>query len=269
MTVITLQFRSKMLAGRTHLSVLIPTDLQVEGGQKYLLRPPYRTLYLLHGLHGCEQDWLMQTLIVRYAQKWGLCVVMPQGDNRWYASTPDLMEDYQGFVSDELIQFTRRTFPLSEKREDTYIGGLSMGGYGAILTALNCPHTFAGCIALSSAIRTKEFSNAPEEGPGNPLTKAQVETIFGLDDAKAYAGSRWDVGALAEQHAHDDPKPRFFLACGTDDGLYQPNVAYRDQLVRLGYECAWDDMPGGHAWDVWDAEIQKGIAWAYGRETNP
>ena len=52
-----------------------------------------------------------------------------------------------------------------------------------------------------------------------------------------------------------------YLACGTKDSLYAPNIRLRDELRRLGADVTWDESPHGHEWDFWDAQIKKVIDW--------
>ena len=72
---------------------------------------------------------------------------MPSGENKFYVDNPVSNEMYGTFIGKELVDFTRRSFPLSRNREDTYIGGLSMGGFGSIVNGLQNPETFGAVCA--------------------------------------------------------------------------------------------------------------------------
>lgn len=82
----------------------------------------YKTLYLLHGIIGDNTDWLYGTRIQRFANELDLCVVMPAGENSFYVDKPWTAQMYGQFIGEELVEFTRKTFLLSDKREDTFIG---------------------------------------------------------------------------------------------------------------------------------------------------
>ena len=69
----------------------------------------------------------------RFANERGLCVVMPSGENMFYVDQEHTHNHYSQFIGEELVEMTRAMFPLSHKKEDTFIAGLSMGGYGAIV----------------------------------------------------------------------------------------------------------------------------------------
>lgn len=80
---------------------------------------PYKTLYLLHGIFGNYSDWVCGTRIQRYAEEHDLAVVMPSGDNAFYVDQPAGGNFYGEFVGRELVELTRRIFPLSHEREDS------------------------------------------------------------------------------------------------------------------------------------------------------
>lgn len=95
-------------------------------------KAPFKTLYLLHGITGNHADWISESRIRSWAAARNLAVVMPSGYNAFYLDQPESHNFYGRFVGQELINVTRRILPLSTQREDTFIGGISMGAYGAM-----------------------------------------------------------------------------------------------------------------------------------------
>ena len=95
-------------------------------------QPPFKTLFLLHGISGNHRDFISETRIRTWAEQRQLAVIMPSGYNAFYLDQPDAHNYYGRFVGLELVEFARRMFPLSRRREDTFIGGISMGAYGAL-----------------------------------------------------------------------------------------------------------------------------------------
>ena len=134
MALIQVNFMSKALLRTVTVNVILPVDKFSMADQAEREDKPYKTLYLLHGIFGNYTDWVTGTDIVRLAQARDLAVVMPSGENGFYLDQPDQGRNYAAFIGEELVNITRKMFPLSRKREDTFIGGLSMGGYGAIRT---------------------------------------------------------------------------------------------------------------------------------------
>lgn len=214
-----------------------------------------KTLYLLHGMSDDEGTWMRRTSIERYAEEKGLAVVMPDGGLGWYTDM------YRGlawfkFISGELPALCRRFFPiLSDKREDTYIGGNSMGGYGALKCALRAPRTFSRVISLSGAL------DAADTAINNtvPATRRYWEDVFG--PAEDVSGSENDLFAAATALTDPALRPRIYMWCGTEDFLYAQNTRMRDHLRALGYDLTYEESPGDHQWQYWDKKIAGALDW--------
>src|SRR5206468_7967478 len=111
--------------------------------------PP--VLYLLHGLSDDDTIWLRRTSIERYVAPLGLAVVMPQVHRSFYTDGV-YGGRYWTFLSEELPELVGSLFRVSGRREDTFVAGLSMGGYGALKWALRQPQRFAAAASLSGAV---------------------------------------------------------------------------------------------------------------------
>ena len=161
MALIQVNYLSMALFRTVPVNVILPVDKFNFDGTPAPDARPYKTLYLLHGLLGNYTDWVTGTRIQRWAEERNLAVVMPSGDNAFYIDRPAAKNCYGEFVGRELVEMTRRMFPLSDRREDTFIAGLSMGGYGAIRNGLKYSDTF-GCVAgLSSALHMFDENDDP------------------------------------------------------------------------------------------------------------
>ena len=136
MALIQVNFMSKSLMRMVPIQVILPVDKFFGEEGTEAEEKPFKTLYLLHGIFGNYTDWVSGTRIQRWADEKNLAVVMPSGDNAFYVDQPASANMYGEFIGKELVEITRKMFPLSRKREDTFIGGLSMGGYGAIHNGL-------------------------------------------------------------------------------------------------------------------------------------
>ncbi len=260
MALLQCNFFSTSLMRNVPIQVILPTDKFPVPGQAIPEDKPFKTLYLLHGIFGNYTDWVSGTRIQAWAQEKNLAVVMPSGDNKFYVDRNIPGERYGTFIHKELVEFTRKSFPLSRKREDTFIGGLSMGGYGALINALRAPETFGAVCALSGAYIIDHISTITEDSDNIFASKQYFELVFGnLSEVK---GSEKDYNALAEKLVKEKSSlPRFYIACGTEDELMDTNTALRDKLNALGYDVTWEEGPGGHDWLFWDAYIKKSIDW--------
>lgn len=260
MALIQCNFFSKSLMRTVPIQVVLPTDKMVFPGQPKPEEKPLKTLYLLHGIFGNYTDWVSGTRVQAWAEERNLAVVMPSGDNRFYVDNPRSSEMYGTFIGEDLVEFTRRSFPLSRKREDTFIGGLSMGGYGSLVNGLRFHEAFGAICALSSALILDSLKSHTEYTDFLMTNRGYYESIFG--DLDKVAGSEKDYNALAEKlAASGSPKPKIYMACGTEDGLITPNRALRDKLKSLGYDLTWEEGPGVHDWYFWDAYICKAMDW--------
>jgi len=261
MAVLDISFYSPALRRTVPLTVVLPTDKQLPGKPGYQNAAPYKTLYLLHGVFGSSYDWVHGTRVRALAQNANLCVVMPSGDNKFYCDSPISGDMYGRFIAEDLVAFVEASFPVSRKRADRFIAGLSMGGFGAVVNGLRHPETFGAICGLSSAFIKERILKAVDE-PGKDLfTRAQYATMFGLADVKDFAGSVNDYDFLARKAAKRKNRPQVYLCCGTEDHLLPGNHAFRDLLMELGYDVTWEEWAGDHNWTFWDQAIEKVIRW--------
>ena len=249
---------SKALMRPVPITVVLPTDKRV-GPQGTPPDGPFKTLYLLHGIFGDETDWVCGTRAQAWATERNLALVMPAGENSFYVDHPNASRNYGQFIGEELVEFTRRTFPLSSKREDTFIGGLSMGGFGAIVNGLKHPETFGAVCALSSALILDSMLENTQYTGDLMTNKGYYESVFG--DLSQVRGGPADYDALAEKAAQAPVRPKFYLACGTEDGLITVNRQFRDHLLALGFDVTYEEGPGVHDWYFWDEYILKAMNW--------
>ena len=251
MAFIQCNFHSESLGMAASMNVILPQTTFSQIGMKGVVNENGTpVLYLLHGLSDDHTIWMRRTSIERYASELGLAVVMPCVNRSFYNDTPDGMKFWQ-FVSQELPALVPTFFNVSTKREDTFVAGLSMGGFGAFKLALNCPDRFAAAASLSGALRNDWLNS------GN---QALFEFDFGpLDQIK---GSANDLYFTAEEVVKSGgPRPMLYQVCGTEDFLYQVNIDFRDHLKRIGYDAVFKEGPGNHSWAFWDAEIQHILKW--------
>ena len=233
------------LGMETRMHVLLPERLQGKA----------RTLYLLHGMSDDEGTWMRRTAIDRYAEEKDLAVVMPDGGLGWYTDMHRGLAWFK-FVSGELPALCRRFFPiLSGRREDTFIGGLSMGGYGALKCGLRAPQTFSKVISLSGAL---DAADTAANGTV-PATRAYWEDVFG--PAEDVPGSENDLFAAAAALTDPALRPGIYMWCGTEDFLYAQNMRMRDHLRALGYHLTYEESPGDHQWKYWDKKIADALNW--------
>ena len=251
MALIQVNYLSKALFREVPVNVILPVDCFDADTNRYLNGKDrkYKTLYLLHGLLGNYTDWNSQTRIQKWAEEKNLAVVMPSGDNAFYFNSRTPWNDYGTFIGEELVDVTRRMFPLSEKREDTFIAGLSMGGFGALRNGIVYSNNFSHVAGLSSAVHI--FEDTSEE--------ANIGLFDNIEDASKTNKNPWV--AVEEMISEKRPIPKFYMACGTKDDLMPANISFRNYLQEKGIEVTWDEDDYGHDWDFWDSQIKKVLDW--------
>ncbi len=262
MAVFDVSMRSSSLGHITHMVAVVPTERMAFPG-----RPEpepvkdLRLLILLHGYSGIDTDWIRGSSIAELAMRHNIAVVMPDGGNSFYLDDEILGELYETLLWKEIPRFVRDTFPISARREDTFIGGFSMGGYGALRTALHHPEVFAGAIGLSSGLLTDQLSAMKHGDRRMMVTRlSYYEHHFGdLDQVK---GSDFDPKALASKAlALGEKKPALYIACGTEDHAIEMSRDFHAYLDGIGYEHTYEEGPGIHNFAFWDTYIKRALDW--------
>lgn len=259
----TTNFQSEALKRPVTVEIVLPSDHMV---LKTLPMPeknvPYKTLYLLEGLVGNASGPLNYSKLMGLAEDYNLAVVCIGGENKWWSSMTATNEDYGGMVRDA-VNFTRRAFRLSWRREDTFIGGFSMGGYGAFVNAFRYPELFGRIIGLDSAFQKVPIMTSVNEPTWDLYFRKHYEAMFNLKDIAEYENSDNDYEFLAGKLAKEGnySLPGVFMACGKEDSLYDGNAAYRELLRSLGYQVEWLEFAGNHSWYSFDIGIEAAVKW--------
>ncbi len=249
-------FRSQTLKRAVSFQVILPVEK---------FKPPYPTLYLLHGLTDNSNAWLHNTRIRMWAEDMGLAVVMPSGENSFYLDIPvkdGCLGDFGAYIGEELISITRQLFPLSHKREDTFIAGLSMGGYGACRNGLKYCDTFGKAAVLSGAVHFFEYSRDWVKTQGNTI--GELQDIGDLDAMEQTdRNPRYLIGQIKTRNEREGTNhfPEFYVACGTEDALLDANRSIAGALKEAGAKVTYEEGPGIHDWYFWDTYIQHVLKW--------
>jgi putative tributyrin esterase len=250
MALIRCDFFSEVLEVGTSMTVVLPQPGEAQIGVSTGSTAGdggFPLLYLLHGLSDDSSAWLRHTSIERYAGPLGLAVVMPQVQRSFYADEAHGGR-YWTFLSEELPTIVQSFFGVSRRREDTFVAGLSMGGYGALKWALHQPERFAAVASLSGALDLVALQRDEERD----------ELFQRVFDGRI--GPRDDLFELLAA-ADVDVLPSMYVGCGTEDHLYDGNVRFVDAATTDGVDLHVDFRPGEHEWGVWDAMIQDVLAW--------
>lgn len=247
MAVMKIEYYSEVLDMEWGVNVLYPDAVRVADTDD----TDIPVLYLLHGMSGNHNSWLKRTGVERLLRYTNLIVVMPNTSNGWYTDTQYGFHYYQA-LSEELPKVLQRFFPyMSDKREKTFIAGLSMGGYGSFKLALQS-NRFSYAASLSGALSF--HGSHPDDT--DLATPAYWRGIFG--DIKDWTSSPYSLESLAEE---SDGKTKFWAWCGEQDYLYEANNHAVKNLKKLGLDLTYSHSPGKHEWYYWEKQLEQVLAW--------
>ena len=251
MAKVTCNFLSYSLNRAVDITVVLPSVTCPEalgmggGAATHVLPAKFPVLYLLHGFANNHAQWTGYTNVELYAEERRIAVVNISAENKAYAKVG--ADDFKRFVSEELPEFVCNYFPISDKPEDTYIAGLSMGGYGALMHGLTHPERYHAIGAFSAGLNIN-----PAVFASDPLGEGQVET-----------DPQYDLHVLARAIADaDNAFPPIYSACGMNDFLFEANQAFAAELAGFGADVTWKEVPGfGHEWRFWDQQVEQFLDW--------
>ena len=246
MAVFTGSFLSAELKRHTSVSVILPHDTMASpsGG--------FPVMYLLHGKTDDSRTWLYRSNIERYASERGLCVVIPDVELSFYADMRNGAR-YFSYILDELPDMTKTMLHVSQRREDTYIAGVSMGGYGALKCAFTKPESYGGCIALSpvtdiAAAMVRDCENG------------EKQLWQGVCGESLRVGRDIDLFRILEEGTGlYSVYPKLYIACGKQDMLFDENIRLKEALDNSRIDFTFEQAAADHEWGFWDVAIQRGL----------
>lgn len=238
---INIDFKSETLNMPVMLDILIP---QGHGG--------YKTLYLLHGAGGDHSSWLINSRVADYAEHKNIAIVMPSADNKCYVNNRH-GKDYSDYITKELIDKCEAWFSLSKNKEDRYIAGMSMGGYGAFYSALEHPDLYNKAFSYSGLLNILARYDNPQG--------LDMYPVFG--DRKELIECGKDLFTKAEKSKNSfkdtDNATQFYIYCGLGDTRLDMSRDMYDCMSRCGYNVYKHESEGDHSWQYWDKCIQETI----------
>lgn len=274
MALLHLDFESQYCVANQDVYIIMPDRKRdVDSKDFYRRDVRYKVLWLLHGTFGGHSDWIRKSNIELYACEHDLIVVMPGVMNSDYEAWDNFANGYDSckYIIDELMPLVYNWLPASDKREDNFIAGLSMGGRGATQLALGYPEKFGAAAILSSAPRQLDAQ------------KDELEAIFAMkrsdiladkakssllrsynqmhrfDSVEDYLNSPCNNWRTVDELVGKVDLPRFFFSIGTEDHGYQNWLKFKAHAEKIGFAAEFHTGPGVHEWRVWERDIQKAL----------
>ena len=247
-------------------------------------------LVLLHGLTGNHAVWPMRTDLQSLADRHNLVIALPDGARSFWLDQAVGLE-WGRWVGSELPSLLRSVLRVSAARSETFIGGLSMGGYGAVRAAFDYPRTFGGVISLSGTLDVAErafrsrhldlyeigFGDLERPRRSDDLVTRMAAAAPGAPTPGAPTPDPAAPGAAPSATPPNTPTPntptpntptpsvavpldvRFFAVCGTEDRLLKQNRRFRDIAEEIGLDLTYREGPGGHDYVFWNEWLPVGL----------
>lgn len=250
MAFLNVEFYSNCLRRCVEFKVILPNES----------RNVEKTLYLLHGYGNRSSEWVFNSQIMEVAGRYGICVVLPSGENSFYLDGEATGRKYGTFIGEELPCYVQKTLGVSSKREDNFLGGLSMGGFGAIHTALQFPKRFGGLFALSSALIVPEVMQMKEGDENGVANEAYFRLMFGKEELLEHGDSNPEE-LVRRIKQRGDEMPQMYLACGTEDFLLQENRYFHNFLEQEEVKHVYLESPGEHNFVFWNEYLEPAVKW--------
>ena len=252
MALIQIDHDSDKVGVNLPLNLILPDDL-TRGGKPLEER---KVLYLLHGLSDDASAWQRYTNIEILARAHGLVVVMPTAGRSFYANMAN-GQAYFSYITEELPAWLAATFRIASTRENTFVAGLSMGGYGAFKAAFLRPDLYAAACSLSGVLALNALLLPPDKVE-NPALMHEFDILFGGLDK--LSGSLNDPMTWLKNAASGSaPLPQLYAACGLEDDLLPLNRLFVHTAAQLGVPLHYQEESGGHEWIFWQRQIEKFI----------
>lgn len=203
---------------------------------------PYKILYVLHGAWSEPEDYLKKTKIAEYSENYHLILVLPsshlyQGSkkvvNTWYInSTVHTQIQWQSALR-ELDSTLKQKHRVQSK---SGITGLSMGGYGAMYSAIHNSELFNTVSTMSAVFQLPEKPIEDQEW----LFQQEVKNL------------RYDL--IHQVSLLKNKKMQFLISCGTEDRFYKDgqNSSMFNTMKNIGINVKADFKEGKHSWSYWN-----------------
>ena len=253
-----MEFHAYSIMQHANFAYVIANDVSMEEVKdlRHYDRETYN-LFLLHGFTGTDTDWLYGGLAQEMAIQYNLNVFMPTTGNTFYIDKGYPGANWCEYVGSELPEYIAKTFRVKISGDNTLIGGLSMGGYGALHTALAYPEQFCACAALSSALIVHEYA-ADAARASDVVPQQMMMDIFG-DPKEIEASDKNPETQYMKLKEAGRRIPKIYFACGTEDDLIGHNRDFAAFLKAQNADYIFEEGPGMHNWTFWNQYLNRGL----------
>lgn len=240
---LSMNYKSQSLLRNISMEIFLPYEEGLPNPEQ-----PYKTFYFLPGFSSSSKELSTFLNFRLHGLMKGIAVVIIDGDNSFYVDKPERFEMYSQFITREILEVTRGILPLSSKREDTYIGGISMGGYGALVNGLKNSESFSKIAMMSPGF---DFYKILDNG-SSAFTQEFLDGLFGDRETHLNSINHPETAILASKNEGKEI-PEMFICCGQEDELvYDNDVDFINILKENNIPVEFIEESGGHDVLFWD-----------------
>ena len=203
----------------------------------------FPVLYLLHGAFGCYSDWSKKANLHSLADRYGVIIVCPDGQDSWYFDSPiDPTMQFETYVSKELVEYVDSHYRTIAHRYMRAITGLSMGGHGALFLAWRHPDVFWSCGSMSGNMDITQYPD-----------RWHLKERLGDYESNARSWRDHTVCNLVDllKASTLQPAQNIIIDDGLNDIFIKNNIDLHEKLVEAGIDHDFTVRPGRHSWDYW------------------
>jgi S-formylglutathione hydrolase FrmB len=237
---------SRILGRSVPYCVILPPGYGEDANRRYPV------LYYLHGLGDNQQMFVRSGGFNLIEELWDrheiadFILVSPAGYASFFMNSYDGRFRYEDFFIQEFIPFIENRYRVAARRESRGIGGISMGGYGALRLAFLHPQLFGSVSSHSAALMEKlpaiSVGNSPESGRLRILGN-----VFGSPPDRSF----WDRNnPLTIARTAEFAGMKIYFDCGSEDdyGFEAGAEALHKVLLSRRIPHEFHLYPGGHNW---------------------
>lgn len=225
----------------------------------------YPVLYFLHDGYGDSRTLWRRDVAAQALERMRdgrlpeFLIVAPEGSGSWFSDSHDGTRQYEQFLALHLPLWVESRYRVLPGQGARGITGISMGGYGAVKTALKHPELFGSVSSLSGALIPFGWADLPRY---SLVARYTLKRVFGdtAEDNSLDSNDAWNV---LWSVCFEEPPFDVQLRGGTEDiyGLGGVAAQFGMLLNERGVPATVVLESGGHDWDYWGPQMLDILRW--------
>lgn len=249
MALFNCNFFSKTLGYDTNVNVILPDINYFD----YSNNKKLKVLYFLHG-RGDNGTSLSRYLpLERFSRKYQIAIILPSAEDSYYTNSI-YHKNYFDFISQELQQTLTNWFPISKNKQDNYLAGISMGGYGAFKIAFSFPNKFNAVCGIYPVVNLQELvTSVPKE-----FTKNFENDLIRVFGNYKNINDEHNLLHIYKNNLNKiNNNLKIMQYVGKQDFLYDSNKNFYNEIIKLNENIIFDEWNGEHSWEFAEEAILK------------